>query len=146
MKDLSVKFDLENSEFYTALRLVAGAVCSIAERDIDAAEDFKVCVTESALILKNCGFKTLNAVFCAENGVKARTARFHFTSGKIPLVRPVTADRRGHCPGLRRAKRTFLARSARGSQQCAPLSVAVSGSTLFRSRRKIVHAHRFFPN
>ncbi len=72
MKDLSVKFDLENSEFYTALRLVAGAVCSIAERDIDAAEDFKVCVTESALILKNCGFKTLNAVFCAENGVKAK--------------------------------------------------------------------------
>lgn len=71
MKDLSVKFDLENSEFYTALRLVAGAFCTIAEKDIDAAEDFKVCVTESAIILKNCGFKTLNAVFNAQGGVKA---------------------------------------------------------------------------
>lgn len=71
MKELSVRFELENNEFFTALRLVAGAFCSLAERDIDAAEDFKVCVTESALILKNCGFKSVNAVFCAENGVKA---------------------------------------------------------------------------
>lgn len=71
MKELSVKFELENREFFTALRLVAGAFCSLAEKDIDAAEDFKVCVTESALILKNCGFKSLNAVFSAEGGVKA---------------------------------------------------------------------------
>ena len=71
MNELSVKFDLAESEFYTALRLVAGALCSVAERDVDAAEDFKVCVTESALILKNCGFKTLCASFCAEGGVKA---------------------------------------------------------------------------
>ena len=51
MKELSVKFNLADSEFYTALRLVAGALCSIADKDVDAAEDFKVCVTESALIL-----------------------------------------------------------------------------------------------
>ena len=50
MKELSVKFNLADSEFYTALRLVAGALCSIADKDVDAAEDFKVCVTESALI------------------------------------------------------------------------------------------------
>lgn len=71
MKELSVKFDLSDSEFYTALRLVAGAFCSIGEKDVDCAEDFKVCVTESALILKNCGFKSVNAVFSAQDGVKA---------------------------------------------------------------------------
>lgn len=71
MKDLSVRFDLENSQFFTALRLVAGAFCSLAERDVDAAEDFKVCVTESAIILKNCGFKSVNAVFSAEGGARA---------------------------------------------------------------------------
>ena len=53
MKQFSVSFDLSDSEFYTALRLVAGAFCSIAEKDVDTTEDFKVCVTESALMLKN---------------------------------------------------------------------------------------------
>ncbi len=72
MKDLSVKFNLADGEFFTALRLVAGALCSVAERDVDAAEDFKVCVTESALILKNCGFESVTAVFSADGGVKAR--------------------------------------------------------------------------
>ena len=41
------------------------------EKDVDAAEDFKVCVTESALILKNCGFKSVCASFSADGGVKA---------------------------------------------------------------------------
>ncbi len=71
MKELSVKFNLADSEFYTALRLVAGALCSIADKDVDAAEDFKVCVTESALILKNCGFESVTAVFSTDGGVKA---------------------------------------------------------------------------
>ena len=71
MKQFSVRVDLSDSEFYTALRLVAGAFCSIAEKDVDTTEDFKVCVTESALMLKNCGFKTLNATFSAQGGVKA---------------------------------------------------------------------------
>ena len=38
MKDLSVKFDLADSEFFTALRLVAGALCDVADTDVDAAE------------------------------------------------------------------------------------------------------------
>ena len=70
MKELFLKFDLSESEFNTSLRLVAGAMCSLAEKDVDAAEDFKVCVTESALILKNCGFKSLCANFNVQNGVK----------------------------------------------------------------------------
>ena len=59
------------SEFYTALRLVAGAFCTIAEKDIDAAEDFKVSVTESCLILKNCGFDGAEITLRAGEGVSA---------------------------------------------------------------------------
>ena len=63
MKEFTVKFHLSDSEYMTALRLVCGAVCSAHEMDVDALEDFKVCVTESAIILKNCGFETVTAVF-----------------------------------------------------------------------------------
>lgn len=71
MKKLSVEFDLRDSEYMTALRLVAGAVCSAADIDVELSEDFKVCVTESALILKNGGFETVKAVFDANSGVSA---------------------------------------------------------------------------
>ena len=71
MKKFSVEFDLCDSEYMTALRLVAGAVCSAADVDVDLLEDFKVCVTESALILKNCGFESVKAVFDADRGVSA---------------------------------------------------------------------------
>lgn len=71
MKTFNVEFYLSDSEYLTALRLVAGAVCSVADVNIDAVEDFKVCVTESALILKNNGFERVNASFEIENGVKA---------------------------------------------------------------------------
>ena len=47
MKDLVLKFNLADSEYMTAVRLVTGAVCSVHEVDLDALEDFKVCVTES---------------------------------------------------------------------------------------------------
>lgn len=71
MKKLTVEFYLSDSEYMTALRLVAGAVCSAADCNVDVLEDFKVCVTESALILKNCGFESVRAEFFTENGVKA---------------------------------------------------------------------------
>ncbi len=71
MKEFEVKFNLADSEYMTAVRLVTGAVCSVHEVDLDALEDFKVCVTESALILKNCGFEGVRAEFIAEDGVKA---------------------------------------------------------------------------
>lgn len=68
MKDFTVKFSLADSGYMTALRLVAGAVCSVCEKDVDLAEDFKVCVTESVIILKNCGFEQAEVVFCNEEG------------------------------------------------------------------------------
>ena len=71
MKTFTVEFYLSDSEYLTALRLVAGAVCSAADIDVDALEDFKVCVTESALILKNGGFERVKAEFDTNSKVKA---------------------------------------------------------------------------
>lgn len=71
MKTFTVEFYLSDSEYLTALRLVAGAVCSAADIDVDALEDFKVCVTESALILKNGGFERVRAEFDTAKKVKA---------------------------------------------------------------------------
>ncbi len=68
MKNFTVKFSLADSGYMTALRLVAGAVCSVCEKDVELAEDFKVCVTESVIILKNCGFEEAEVVFCAQDG------------------------------------------------------------------------------
>lgn len=83
MKKFSVEFNLCDSEYMTALRLVAGAVASVADADVDVLEDFKVCVTESALILKNCGFEKVRGVFDAD-GV---TASLEGAGGK-----PVNGD------------------------------------------------------
>ena len=71
MKAFTVEFYLSDSEYLTALRLVAGAVCSAADIDIDKLEDFKVCVTESALILKNGGFEKVQAQFDTQKNVTA---------------------------------------------------------------------------
>lgn len=76
MKTFSVEFNLRDSEYMTALRLVAGAVCSAADVDVDMLEDFKVCVTESALILKNGGFERVKATFDTESGVSAEICGF----------------------------------------------------------------------
>ena len=71
MKAFTVEFYLSEVEYLTALRLVAGAVCSSADVDIEQMEDFKVCVTESALILKNGGFERIKAEFNTEKRVVA---------------------------------------------------------------------------
>lgn len=69
MKDFNLQFYLADSEYLTALRLVTGAVCSAHDIDLDTLEDFKVCVTESAIILKNCGFERAEICFSGGNGV-----------------------------------------------------------------------------
>ena len=71
MKAFTVEFYLSDSEYLTALRLVAGAVCSAADVNVDVLEDFKVCVTEGELILKNGGFERVKALFETENTVTA---------------------------------------------------------------------------
>lgn len=69
MKEFKVKFCLADSEYLTALRLVTGAICTVHEIDVDTLEDFKVCVTESALILKNNGFESAAVTFEGGEGV-----------------------------------------------------------------------------
>ena len=71
MKDFNVEFCLADSEYMTALRLVVGAVCAAADTDLDGAEDMKVCVTESCLILKACGFESAKISLGADGGVHA---------------------------------------------------------------------------
>ena len=70
MKEMCVKFHLSDSAYMTALRLVAGAVCSANDIDVETLEDFKVCVTESAIILKNSGFESAVVTFRGGDGVR----------------------------------------------------------------------------
>lgn len=71
MKEFKVSFSLADSEFLTAVRLVVGAICSSSDVDLDSTEDFKVCVTESCIILKNCGFEKVEITFSISDGVSA---------------------------------------------------------------------------
>ncbi len=71
MKEFKISFSLSDSRYLTALRLAVGGVCAAADLDIDLTEDFKVCVTESCLILKNCGFSSADVILNTSGGVSA---------------------------------------------------------------------------
>lgn len=71
MKDFTIEFNLSDSEYMTALRLAVGAVCAVADTDVDSMEDFKVCVTESCLTLKGCGFEKVRIVLTRGDKVSA---------------------------------------------------------------------------
>ena len=71
MKNFNIEFCLADSEYMTALRLAVGAVCAVADVEIDSAEDMKVCVTESCLILKGCGFSGVKVSLGTDGGVHA---------------------------------------------------------------------------
>ena len=57
MDKFSVRLPL-TGEYLTTVRLTTGGLCSLAGFDVDFAEDYKVCVTESLLILKRNGYQT----------------------------------------------------------------------------------------
>jgi hypothetical protein len=63
MKEFKVNFALCDSEYLTAVRLVVGAICALHDVDVDSTEDFKVCVTECCIILKNCGYESVTITF-----------------------------------------------------------------------------------
>ena len=67
---MSMRFPLE-SNLMTTVRLAAGGICSLAGLDLDASEDFKVCVTESLLLLMHAGFRYAHAEFSEEDGLSA---------------------------------------------------------------------------
>lgn len=55
MKTFSIISPLDN-EYFTTIRLTIGGICALAGFDVESTEDFKVCVTESLLILKRSGY------------------------------------------------------------------------------------------
>ena len=57
MKHFSIALPLD-TEYFTTVRLTTGGVCALANFDVESTEDFKVCVTESLLILKRSGFSS----------------------------------------------------------------------------------------
>ena len=65
MNTFSVTLPL-TGEYLTTVRLTTGGLCALAGFDVDKTEDFKVCVTESLLIVKRNGFAAANIEFSAK--------------------------------------------------------------------------------
>lgn len=59
-------------EYLTTVRLTTGGLCALAQFDVDSTEDFKVCVTESLLLLKRSGFQTAKIEFCVREALGCR--------------------------------------------------------------------------
>lgn len=62
MKLMSLEFPL-GKEVLTTVRLVTGGVCALVGLGLDEAEDCKVCVTESLLLLLGGGGKNAKVTF-----------------------------------------------------------------------------------
>ena len=62
MKLMSLEFPLSH-EILTSVRLVTGGICALAGFDLDEAEDCKVSVTESLLLLLHHGGQTARVCF-----------------------------------------------------------------------------------
>ena len=56
-------------EYLTTVRLTTGGLCALAQFDVDTTEDFKVCVTESLLILKRSGYTTATIDFTVDEAL-----------------------------------------------------------------------------
>ena len=81
MEKFSISLPLK-AEYLTTVRLTTGGLCALAGFDVDTAEDFKVCVTESLLILKRNGFRSASISFtmgetlaCVMQGVGERVEK-----------------------------------------------------------------------
>ena len=68
MEKFSVNLPL-TGEYLTTVRLTTGGLCSLVGFDVDAAEDYKVCVTESLLILKRNGFTRASIDFTVSDSL-----------------------------------------------------------------------------
>lgn len=71
MDGIRIALPLKN-EYFTTVRLACGGVCALAEFDLDEAEDVKVCVTESLLILKRNGFSSASVEFIVGEKLSVR--------------------------------------------------------------------------
>ena len=68
MEKFSVTLPL-TGEYLTTVRLTTGGLCALVGFDVDSAEDYKVCVTESLLILKRNGYTTANIEFTVDEAL-----------------------------------------------------------------------------
>lgn len=68
MEQFSVSLPL-TGEYLTTVRLTTGGLCTLSGFDVDSAEDFKVCVTESLLILKREGYLRASITFTVGEGL-----------------------------------------------------------------------------
>ncbi len=68
---------LDDASLMTTVRLTVGGLAAAAGLDVDAGEDFKVCVTESLLIFKRNGYALANARFTLDNGIAASLTAEH---------------------------------------------------------------------
>jgi len=71
VEKFSLYVPLKGADYFTTVRLAVGGICNMAGADIDAVEDFKVCVTEALLILKRGGAESASVEFSLDGGVKA---------------------------------------------------------------------------
>ena len=77
MNKFSVTLPL-TGEYLTTVRLTTGGLCSVADFDVDSAEDFKVCVTESLLILKRNGYRRAEIEFCVGDSLFCKISGLDF--------------------------------------------------------------------
>lgn len=80
MEKFSVSLPLKN-EYLTTVRLTCGGLCSIMEFDVDGAEEYKVCVTESLLILKRNGYQKAEITFTLGESLACKIEGFDKTEG-----------------------------------------------------------------
>ncbi len=69
-------------EYFTTVRLTSGGLCALAGFDVDETEDFKVCVTESLLLLKRNGFATAEITFTLGEALGCKIVGETLTGGK----------------------------------------------------------------
>lgn len=58
-------------EYLTTVRLTTGGLCALVGFNVDETEDFKVCVTESLLILKRNGYAEATITFTVGEALRA---------------------------------------------------------------------------
>ena len=56
-------------EYLTTVRLTVGGLCALADMDVDLSEDYKVCITESLLLLKRQGYTGAEITFQTKDGL-----------------------------------------------------------------------------
>lgn len=69
MELMTMQFPLSR-EIMTTVRLVTGGVCALLGFDLDSAEDCKVCVTESLLLLRHGGCTRAKVAFFKEEELR----------------------------------------------------------------------------